>query len=271
LNVKIGGQRRVATHREDLARTRSIARAAGGTVNDVVLAACGGALRRYLFAIGKLPDMSLVASVPVALMREERAASGNAVTSLLARLGTDIEDPRRRFEEVKRASEAGKAHLKEMTETAVANYTMVLAVPVLITGRFPDLATLVPPLFNLIISNVPGPRARLRFHGAEMEAFYPVSQIGQGMALNITVIGYADQLAFGLVACRDSVPSMQRLAVAIGEAFDELDAAFLSPTPEADTAPARRKKARSPRSGPGSSPGQASRRTARARANRAAK
>lgn len=271
LNVKIGGQRRVATNRVDLARVKSIARAAGGTVNDIVLAACGGALRRYLSAIGKLPGTSLVASVPVALMREERGSSGNAVTSFLARLGTDIADPRRRFEDVKRSSEAGKAHLKEMTETAVANYTMALAVPVLITGRFPDLGTLVPPLFNLIISNVPGPRARLRFHGAEMEAFYPVSQIGQGMALNITVIGYADQLTFGLVACRDSVPSMQRLAVAIGEAFDELDATFLSPTPQANAAPVRRKKARSPRSGPGQSPGQASRRTTRARSHRVPK
>jgi diacylglycerol O-acyltransferase len=269
LNVKISGQRRVATQLVDLARVKSIARAAGGTINDIVLTACGGALRHYLSSLGKLPDKSLIASVPVALMREEREAAGNAVTSFLARIGTDIADPRRRFEEVKRSSEAGKAHLKEMTESAVANYTMILAAPVLITSWFPDLGTLAPPLFNLIISNVPGPRARLRFHGAEMEAFYPVSQIGQGMALNISLIGYADQLAFGLVACRDSVPSVQRLAVAIGEAFDELEAAFLSSTPKAAATPERRKKARPARSSKGSPAGKAPRRRTRARGSRA--
>jgi diacylglycerol O-acyltransferase len=268
LNVKIDGQRRVATQHVDLARIKSIARAAGGTVNDVVLTACGGALRRYLSSLGELPDRSLIASVPVALMREERAAAGNAVSSFLARLGTDLADPRRRFEEVKRSSEAGKSHLRQMTDTAISNYTMILAVPIIITGRFPGLGMLAPPLFNLIISNVPGPRARLRFHGAEMEAFYPVSQVGQGMALNISLIGYADRLTFGLVACRDSVPSMQRLAVALGEAVDELEAAFLSPTPRMSKAPGRRTQPRGPRGPSGSTSRQASRRKTRARASR---
>jgi diacylglycerol O-acyltransferase len=267
LNVKIGGQRRVATQIADLARIKAIGRAAGGTVNDVVLAACGGALRRYLSALGKLPDRSLIASVPVALMREERGASGNAVSSFLSRLGTDIADPRQRFEEIKRSSEAGKSHLKEMTEAAVANYTLMLAGPILLTGLLPDLGTLAPPLFNLIISNVPGPRTRLRFHGAEMEAFFPVSQIGQGQALNITVISYADHLAFGLVACRDSVPSMQRLAVALGEAIDELEATFLPPAPE-KAAPGRRKQARSPRSRSGAAAGKSPQRSKRAKASR---
>jgi WS/DGAT/MGAT family acyltransferase len=269
LNVKISGQRRVATQLVDIARVKAIGRAAGGTVNDVVLAACGGALRRYLSALGQLPDESLIASVPVALMREEREAAGNAVTSFLARLGTDIDDPRRRFEEVKRSSEAGKAHLKGMTETAVANYTMILAVPVLITSRLPELGTLVPPLFNLIISNVPGPRQRLRFHGAEMEAFYPVSQIAQGMALNISLIGYADQLAFGLVACRDSVPRMQRLAVALGEAFNELEAAFLSPAAEEPATPERRKKGPAPRGRKSARPRKPAARRTRVKSSRA--
>ena len=268
LNVKISGQRRVATQLVDIARVKAIGRAAGGTINDVVLAACGGALRSYLAALGKLPDRSLVASVPVALMREEGEAAGNAVTTFLARLGTDIDDPRRRFEEVRRSSEAGKAHLKEMTGTAVANYTMLLAVPLLITSHLPDLGTLAPPLFNLIVSNVPGPRARLRFHGAEMEAFYPVSQIGQGQALNISLIGYADQLAFGLVACRDSVPRVQRLAVALSEAVDELEAAFLQPTPEMSATPGRRKQARSPRSRAGAPAGRATRRRTGAKSSR---
>jgi hypothetical protein len=91
----------------------------------------------------------------------------------------------------------------------------------------PGLGALVPPVTNLIVSNVAGPRDTLYFHGAEMIAYYPVSQVGHGMALNITVLSYAGHLFFGLVACRDSVPSVQRLALHIGEALDELEATFL--------------------------------------------
>jgi diacylglycerol O-acyltransferase / wax synthase len=86
---------------------------------------------------------------------------------------------------------------------------------------------MVRPVTNLIISNVPGPRETLYFHGAEMVAYHPVSQVGHGMALNITVLSYAGQLSFGFVACRDSVPSVQRLAVYVGDALDELEATFM--------------------------------------------
>lgn len=262
LNVGISGQRRVATHRADLARVRSIARAAGGTVNDVVLAACGGALRSYLSELDRLPDTSLVAAVPMALAREERGASGNAVTSLLARLGTDVADVRQRFEEIRRSSDAGKAHLKQMTDVAVRNYTMIFAVPAMATIWFPDIARLAPPIFNLIVSNVPGPRDRMRFHGAEMEAFYPVSQVGQGQALNVTVISYAGQLNFGLVACGESIPSMQRIAVHLGTAIDELEATFLPRAKQTAAPPGRRKKAPSRRAGAAPRAGKAvSRRT----------
>lgn len=131
--------------------------------------------------------------------------------------------------------------------------------------RLPNLGTRVTPLFNLTVSNVPGSRARLRFHGAEMEAFYPVSRIGQGLALNLSLIGHADQLAFGLVAFRDSVPSMQRLGAALGEAFDKLKAAFHSPTPDEPATPGRWKKARAPRSGESARAGKAAPRRTRAK------
>jgi hypothetical protein len=106
------------------------------------------------------------------------------------------------------------------------NFTLLMATPVLLT-TLPLVGALVPPPFNLIISNVPGPRDKLYLHGAEMEAYYPVSQVGHGQALNITVLSYAGQLAFGFVSCRDSVPHMQRLAVYMGEAIEELESTFL--------------------------------------------
>jgi len=225
-NVRVGEQRRVATHSASLSRIQAIGRAAGGTVNDVVLAACSGALRRYLQERGSLPDQTLIAAVPMALHHEEGAASGNAVTTLNARLGTNIADVRKRFDVIRRTAEAGKAHLKRMTETAAMRYTMIVSAPVLL-GILPGVGALMPPVTNLIVSNLAGPREKLYFHGAEMVAWYPVSQVGHGMALNITVLSYAGRLYFGLVACRDSVPSMQRLALHIGEALDELEATFL--------------------------------------------
>lgn len=227
-NVRIGAQRRVATQRVSLERIKAIGHATGGTVNDVVLAICSGALRRYLQARGQLPERSMIAVVPVALSRNEHDAAGNAVSTVLVRLGTDVADVRQRFEIVRRSSLAGKAHLKQMTRTAVLQYTMITASPVLLEAWLPGVLAAVPPLYNVLISNVPGPQQKLHFHGAELEAWYPVSQIGQGQALNITVLSYAGELAFGLVACPDRVPSVQRLAIHLLEALEELEAIFLT-------------------------------------------
>jgi diacylglycerol O-acyltransferase len=244
-NVRVGEQRRVATYSANLARIKAIGRAAGGTINDVVLAACSGALRRYLEERGELPDESLIAAVPMALHHDEGAASGNAVTSLNTRLGSNIADVRQRFEVIRRTSESGKAHLKHMTETAALHYALIVSAPVLLAW-LPGFSALVRPLTNLIVSNVPGPRDTLYFHGAKMVAYYPVSQVGHGMALNITVLSYADQLSFGLVACRDSVPSVQRLALYIGEALDELEATFLPGPAKASASKSHGRPQRSP-------------------------
>jgi WS/DGAT/MGAT family acyltransferase len=237
-NVRIGAQRRVTTQRVGLDRIKAIGRAAGGTVNDVVLAVCSGALRRYLLALRKLPDRSLVAAMPVALARDDDDTGGNAVSSVLVRLGTDCADVRQRFEVIRRSSLAGKAHLKQMTRTAVLQYTMITAAPVLVEAWLPRAVAGVPPIFNVLISNVPGPQHKLHFHGAELQAWYPVSQIGQGQALNITVLSYAGELAFGLVACPERVPGVQRLANHLIEALEELEACFL-----AQPAPPRARRA----------------------------
>jgi WS/DGAT/MGAT family acyltransferase len=240
-NVRIGLQRRVATYRASLERVHAIGHAAGGTVNDVVLAACGGALRRYLAERDALPDRTLVAAVPMALHHDEGAAAGNAVTSLLARLGTDTDDVRERFATICRSTAAGKAQLKSMTANAAMQFVTLLSLPVLLRAWVPGVDRLTGPLANLIISNVPGPRERLYLHGAEQLAHFPVSQVSHGMALNITVLSYADGLYFGFVACPDTVPSMQRLAVHMDAAMKELEATFLP-------RPARKARAKRPRS-----------------------
>jgi len=230
-NSNVTPQRRVATQATSLARMKAIGEAAGGSVNDVLLAACSAALRRYLLEIDKLPRRSLIASIPVALPRDTTQAGGggNAISFANVRLGTDIEDVRERFEVVRRSSVAGRAYLKHMDSTALVNYTVLVNSPQIIT-RLPGVGARVPPLYNLIVSNVPGPRQRLYFLGAEMEAYYPISALVHGQALNITVMSYAGGLYFGFTACHDRVPRVQRLAVYMGEALDELEKVFLKGT-----------------------------------------
>jgi len=247
LNVRVGAQRRVATYAVSLDRMKAIATAGGGTINDAVLAACSGALRRYLAERDALPEHTLTVAVPMALQHAEGAAAGNAVTCLIARLGTDIEDVRQRFETIRSSCVAGKAQLKAMTQTAAMHFITLLSVPVLLQTLVPGAEKLIPPQSNLIISNVPGSRERLYFHGAEMLAHYPVSQVGHGMALNITVVSYAGGLYFGFVACPDAVPSLQRIAVHMNAAVDELEATLLAGAPQRTRAKARSTKLKSSR------------------------
>jgi diacylglycerol O-acyltransferase len=205
---------------------KAIGEAAGGSVNDVLLAACGAALRRYLAEYDALPKESLVASVPVALPRDPGEAGGNAVSFANVRLGTDIADVRKRFAAIHASSVAGRAHVMRMQGPALMTYTVLISTPLLIT-RLPGVGARLPPIYNVIISNVPGPREALYFLGARMDGYYPISALAHGQALNITVMSYAGGLYCGVTACPDRVPSMQRVAVYLGEAIDELERVFV--------------------------------------------
>jgi len=231
-NVNVTPQRRVATQSASLERLKKIGIAAGGSINDVVLAACSAALRRYLMEIDQLPRKSLVTSIPVALPRDTSQAGGNAISFANVRLGTDVEDVRERFDVIRRSSTAGRDFLKQMSTRALMDYTVLISSPQILT-RIPGIGSRMPPTYNIIISNVPGPRGKLYFMGAEMEAYYPISALAHGQALNITVLSYAGSLYFGYTGCADKVPHLQRLAVYTGEAIDELERAFVAVPPTA--------------------------------------
>jgi diacylglycerol O-acyltransferase len=213
-NVNITGSRRFAAQDWPLERIRAISKASGTTLNDVVLAMCSGAVRGYLQELGKLPDSSLVSMVPVGL--KSRGADsmagggGNAVGSVMVRLGTDLADPADRLESVHRSMRAGKEALGSMTPNQILAMSALGMAPSIVIPML-RLNGIVRPPFNLIISNVPGPRTTQYLNGARLTGTYPVSVPMQGMALNITCNSYADDMCFGLTGCRRSVPHLQRL------------------------------------------------------------
>jgi diacylglycerol O-acyltransferase len=212
--VNITGARRFAADDWPLERIRAVSKASRTTLNDVVLAMCGGAVRNYLLELNKLPDASLVSMVPVGLKsrstESESGGGGNAVGSVMVKLATDLEDPAERLAAINASMKAGKAALESMTPNQIVAMSALgmapsLAIPML------RLNGVVRPPFNLIISNVPGPRSTQYLNGARLTGTYPVSVPMQGMALNITCNSYADDMCFGLTGCRRTVPHLQRL------------------------------------------------------------
>ena len=182
----------------------------GATVNDVVLALSGGALRRYLQDRGELPSTSLLASVPVSVHLESKRTGRNKVSTIFCKLGTDVEDPLKRITSMSKANADAKDHhkavpadtLQEWAEFA-APRTFGLAVRMVSDLRLADRA---PVIHNLVISNVPGPPVPLYFLGARIDALYPLGPVFHGAGLNITVMSNNGQMHIGAIACRELMP-----------------------------------------------------------------
>ncbi len=242
-NGRIKGQRRFATQIYAIDRLRNLAHGAGATLNDVVLAICSGALRRFLLELDALPEKSLTTGIPVSVRPKDDEGTGNAITFIISTLATDVDDPLERLHAITASTRLAKDHVQSLPRQAMTQYTMVLMAPYmmsLVTG----VGGRMRPMFNITISNVPGPEEELYFRGAKMEATYPVSLVSHGQALNITCQSYGGKLAFGFTGCRDTLPHMQRIATYTGEALDELEEALAAAAAKPVKAP-RRKLARS--------------------------
>lgn len=224
LNVRIQGARRYATQAVSLARVKTIAKAHGATVNDVVLMMCSSALRRYLREAGMLPSQPLIAGCPVSLRPKDSGGTGNAVGYMYANLATDVDDPIRRFEIIRNSSGASRDYLQGMDRHVLVPMSQLIAAPMFL-AMFTGTAGRTKPAMNVTISNIPGPATHKYFDGARLEASYPVSIPVHGQAVNVTCVSYAGGLNFGIVGCRDTQPHLQRLAVYIGEALDEFESA----------------------------------------------
>lgn len=224
LNVPITGARRFAAESWDLERVRAAGKRLGGTLNDAVLAMCGGALRRYLLTQDALPDAPLIAMVPVSLRKADDTAGGNAVGVILANLGTHADSGAERFELVKASMDAGKARFEGLSQGQIMALSAISFVP-MATGPLFRFDSFRRPPYNITISNVPGPAETRYWNGARMDGSYPVSIPMDGQALNITLSSYDGSLDFGLIGDRNAVPHLQNLLDHLEESLVELEEA----------------------------------------------
>ena len=226
-NTAITPRRSFAYTSVSLPLVKAVKNATGSTVNDVVLALCAGALRSYLDEQGEQPDGPLVAMVPVSVRSdEEKDALGNRVSSTFTSLATDVDDPAKRLEVIHDCMAEVKVQQQVLGADTLGDWAE-FAAPAL-AGRAARLysrtrmADRHRPLFNVTISNVPGPPFPLYSIGSRMVANYPVGPIMDGGGLNMTVMSYLDQLDFGLQACPDVLPDLWTLADALPAALDDL-------------------------------------------------
>lgn len=221
LNQRVSGSRRFAAQSYNLPRIKAIGKKLGVTINDVVMAMCAGALRTYLLELNALPAKPLIAMVPMSL-RKDDSDGGNQISMILANLGTHLDDPRARLDIIHRSVQNAKDRFSRMSQSEIMAYSALIysiAGMNLMTGIAPKMQA-----FNIVISNVPGPKEPMYWNGAQLDGFYPVSIVLDGMALNITLTSYVDKLEFGLIACRKALPSMQRLLTYLEDALEELEA-----------------------------------------------
>ena len=208
LNQRVSSSRRFAAQSFELDRLSKIAKALGVTINDVVLAICSGALREYLLSQHALPKKPLIAMVPASI-RDDNSDVSNRITMILANLGTNKETPLERLQIIRRSVLNAKQRFKRMNSNQILNYSALVygaAGLNIVSGMMPKRQA-----FNIVISNVPGPREPLYWNGAKLDALYPASIVLDGQALNITMTSYLDKLEVGLTGCRNALPKMQNL------------------------------------------------------------
>ena len=214
-----------------LADVKGTGKALDCTVNDVVLTLCAGALRRYLADHGGVPDRPLVAGVPTSTQTDADSGRlhGNKVSNMFTSVPVNMADPIDRLRHVHEVTKGAK-EMQNALGAEMLEAWSELTPPAPFAGFMrlysrSGLASRHRPPINLVISNVPGPRVPLFIAGARLDALYSVGPILEGIGLNITVWSYLDQMNFGLIACKDTMPDLWDLADGLHDALEELQKA----------------------------------------------
>ena len=244
LNGQITPHRRFSFGSVDLDRVKTVKNHFDLTVNDVVMAMTASALRRWLLDHDALPGVPLVVAVPVSVRADDqRGAGGNQVSAMMAELPTHLSDPHKRLCAMRDSMADAKRHFEAVPASLLQDLSHVIptALSGLAARALFRLATVPGVLFNLFVSNVPGPQLPLYIAGAQVEGIYPVSAVTDMTgALNITLFSYNGALNFGLIACRERVPDVWNLIGYLQDALDEMVALVPGQAPAKKAAAAKK-------------------------------
>jgi diacylglycerol O-acyltransferase len=224
LNVEIGSHRRFQWVRSDLGELKAIKNALGGTVNDVVLAVVSGALRRWLLSRGvRTEGLELRALVPVSIRTEdERGHLGNRIAAMRGPLPVYVADPVRRLEAVREAMDGIKGSKQALGAEVIARFNDFAPPTLLAQASRLNFSTR---LFNLIVTNVPGPQIPLYVLGRELQDVFPVAFLPEHHALAIAIMSYNGGIDFGLLADYDAMDDLDLIAEDIEASIAELSEA----------------------------------------------
>jgi diacylglycerol O-acyltransferase len=240
----VSGNRVIEGRTFDLQEMKQIKSAVpGATINDAVLAICGGAIRKYLEAKRELPKTSLIAMAPISVRATDQSKQlGNQVAAMTVALGTDIEDPLARLDAVHASSSASKEMTNAVGAKLMTDFSQFIpaTMAALATRLYTEmgLAERVTQAFNCVITNVPGPQFPLYSAGARLVTQYGLGPIFDGMGLIMPVFSYCGKITISVNSCRDMMPDPELFAIGLQASFDELKAAAVAQALAADKAPA---------------------------------
>jgi len=230
LNVEIGPHRRFCVVRNELRDFKLVKDAFGGTVNDVVLAVVSGALRRWLHARGvRTEGLELRALVPTSIRaRDERHTMGNRIAAMRGPLPVYIEDPVARLQAVRSAMDGLKESKQAIGAEVLSNVQNFAPPTILAQASRLNFSTR---LFNLLVTNVPGPQFPLYVRGRQLQDVFPVAFLPKNHALAVAIMSYHGQMNFGLLGDYDALPDIDVIADGIREELAVLMALAREATP----------------------------------------
>jgi len=219
-NEEVDSRRQIVICDLSLNQVRAIRRSVGGTINDILLAVCGSALRKYLIEQKALPRKSLIAGLPVSIKTADQQ-EGNQLSFILCPFFTNEPNELRRLEKVIRSTRKAKEELGHISTTASQDFANMMLMPTILLTLSGN-ATRFKPAINAIFSNVPGSPEKLYLEGAELQAIYPLSVVTDSLGINLTVISYGNKLCFAITSCPTLQPGIGKFGKLLTQSLRDL-------------------------------------------------